>query len=322
VPGIAGVHPQEFRMKALLRSVAALFTVAAIAAGGAASAQDKQSLSTQREKESYMVGLDVGQSIAPVGPDLDIAAFERAIRNAFAGGKPLLDATESKAVGNALMQRIAARNGQAGAKPVEIAKDKVGLLVGSDVGRSLAPIKDEIDLPVVLQGVRTVLSKGPSLLSEAEAGSVREAFSARLQSKLQAQATAAADKNKAEGDAFLAKNKTVKGVFTTKSGLQYMVLRQGAGPRPKPGERVRVNYQGALLDGTVFDSSYERGQPAEFGLSQVIAGWQEGVSMMPVGGKYRFWIPGNLGYGAAGSPPTIGPNTLLVFDVELLGVAQ
>ena len=174
---------------------------------------------------------------------------------------------------------------------------------------------------MLLQAVRTVLSKGTPLLQEAEAGTVREAFSARLQSKMQAQATAAADRNKTEGDAFLARNKTVKGVFTTRSGLQYMVLRQGAGPLPKPGERVRVNYQGSLLDGTVFDSSYERGQPAEFGLSQVIAGWAEGVGMMPVGGKYRFWIPGSLGYGAAGSPPTIGPNALLVFDVELLGVA-
>jgi FKBP-type peptidyl-prolyl cis-trans isomerase FkpA len=310
-------------MKAFLRSMAAMFTVAAIAAGGAASAQDKQSLSTQREKESYMVGLDVGQSIAPVGPDLDVVAFERAIRTAFAGGKPLLDAAESKAVGNALMQRIAARNGQAGAKAVDIAKDKVGLLVGSDVGRSLAPIKDEIDLPVLLQAVRTVLSKGVPLLSEAEAGSVREAFSARLQSKLQAQATAAADKNKAEGDAFLAKNKTVKGVFTTQSGLQYMVLRQGAGVRPKPGDRVRVNYSGTLLDGTVFDSSYERGQPAEFALSQVIAGWTEGVGMMPVGGKYRFWVPGDLAYGAKGTPGgPIGPNATLVFDVELLDVVQ
>ena len=119
---------------------------------------------------------------------------------------------------------------------------------------------------------------------------------------MQAKAAAAAGSNRAEGDRFLAENKAVKGVFTTPSGLQYMVLRQGAGPRPMPTDRVRVNYEGTLLDGTVFDSSYERGQPAEFGLNQVIAGWTEGVSMMPVGAKYRFWIPGDLAYGAKGAP--------------------
>jgi FKBP-type peptidyl-prolyl cis-trans isomerase FkpA len=99
-----------------------------------------------------------------------------------------------------------------------------------------------------------------------------------------------------------------------------MVLRQGAGPRPLPISRVRVNYQGTLLDGTVFDSSYERKEPAEFGLDQVIAGWTEGVAMMPVGAKYRFWVPSSLAYGEKGAPGSIPPNSTLVFDVELLQV--
>ena len=117
----------------------------------------------------------------------------------------------------------------------------------------------------------------------------------------------------------LPRTSTVKGVFTTASGLQYMILRQGTGPRPKPSDRVKVNYHGTLLDGSVFDSSYDRGQPAEFALNQVIPGWTEGVGMMPVGGKYRFWIPGDLAYGAKGTAgQPIGPNATLVFDVELL----
>ncbi|WP_147652344.1 FKBP-type peptidyl-prolyl cis-trans isomerase N-terminal domain-containing protein [Vulcaniibacterium gelatinicum] len=310
-------------MKALMRGVAALLTLAALAAVSLAVAQDKTTLATEREKVGYMIGLDVGRSISPVGPDLDMAAFERAIVNAFAGGKPLLDEAESRNVAQALMQRIAARSGRAqpGQPVPEVAKDKVGLLVGTDVGRSLAPIKAEFDLPLFLQGVRTVLAGGKPLLSDEEANALRQSFSRRLQEKMQAEAAALAQKNKQEGAAFLAKNKTVKGVYTTPSGLQYMVLRQGAGPRPKPTDVVRVNYHGTRLDGTVFDSSYERGQPAEFALNQVIPGWTEGVGLMPVGSKYRFWIPAELAYGENG-PPGIGPNATLVFDVELLDIRK
>ena len=311
-------------MKPFVRGVAVLFTTAAVFFGGAASAQDKTVLTTEREKASYMVGTDVGRSIAPVAPDLDLASFEKAIRNSFEGGEPLLTAEEAKATGQALMARIAARSGRApaeGAAPPAVEKGKVGLLVGADIGRALKPIKDEIDFAVFLQGVRTVLANGKSLLSDADIAAVRQAFSEKVQTQMQAKAAAAAGTNQSEGAEFLARNKTTKGVFSTPSGLQYMVLRQGAGARPKATDRVRVNYQGTLLDGTKFDSSYDRGQPAEFALNQVIAGWTEGLGLMPVGAKYRFWIPGDLGYGAKGTPDgSIGPNATLVFDVELLSI--
>lgn len=313
-------------MKALLRGAAAFAVGLAVVAG--AQAQDKGALSSERDKVSYMVGLDVARSLEAIKDDIDMAAFERAVQNGMQGGEPLLQEAEAREVGQALMQVVAARRGQPvpgqapGATPPEPpAKDKVGYLVGADVGRSLAPIKDELDLAVTMQALRTALAGGTPLLDEAEANEVRNAFSQRIQSRLQAEMAARGEKNKAAGTEFLAKNRQVKGVFTTPSGLQYMVLRQGAGQRPKVSDSVRVNYRGTLLDGTVFDSSYERGQPAEFPLGGVIAGWQEGLGLMPIGAKYRFWIPGELGYGPRGTPDgSIGPNATLVFDVELLDI--
>ena len=297
---------------------AASLLLIAMFASGIAHAQ--ATLSTERDKVGYMIGMDVAKSVAPAVPDMDMAAFQRGIDNAMAGGKPLLDEAASKQVGQALMDSINARKG--GGKPAAaVDRSKVGLLVGSDIGRSLAAIKAEFDMPMFLAGFKAASDPaGKPLLSDAEANAIRSGFSARLTAAKQAESIALAQANLKAGEAFLAKNKTVKGVFTTPSGLQYMVLRQGNGPRAKPGQRVRVNYEGKLLDGTVFDSSYARGQPAEFSLSQVIAGWTEGVGLMPTGGKYRFWIPANLAYGEKGMGGDIPPNSTLTFDVELLGV--
>lgn len=307
-------------MKSILRGLAAcLLAIAGTAT--AAQAADTAPLATDRAKASYMVGMDVGHDLTSVGPDLDLATFQKAMENAFNGGKPAFSPEDRKVLVQALMQRIAVRTGRAPAGTSEptVSKQDAGTVVGADIGRSLAPIHDEIDVPVMMQALRTVLSNGKPLLSDEEATAVRAAFAQRMQAKLQAAVAAQAGKNEAEGAAFLAQNKSVKGVYTTPSGLQYMVLRQGAGVRPKPGDRVRVNYEGRLLDGTVFDSSYARGQPFEFSPDQVIPGWREAMTLMPVGSKYRFWIPANLAYGPQGSPP-IGPNATLVFDVELMGI--
>lgn len=306
----------SFSVSASLRATCVLLI--AMFASGLAQAQT--TLATERDKVGYMIGMDVAKSVAPAVPDMDMAAFQRAVDNALAGGKPLLDEAASKQVGQALMASINVRKG--GGKPAAaLDRNKVGLLVGSDIGRSLAAIKGEFDMPMFLAGFKAASDPAAKpLLGDAEANAVRTAFSARLTAAKQAETMALAQANLKAGEAFLAKNKTVKGVFTTPSGLQYMVLRQGNGPRAKPGQKVRVNYEGKLLDGTVFDSSYERGQPAEFGLNQVIAGWTEGVGLMPTGAKYRFWIPANLAYGEKGMGGDIPANSTLTFDVELLGV--
>lgn len=312
-------------MKRLVRGVAAAMAATLAMMGGNALAQgagEKTALTSEREKVSYAIGLDIARSFQPVAPFVDLAAFEKAVQNAFAGGQPLQGEAEAQATDAALRVHLAASQGQTppgmapGAKPPALDKTKVGLMLGDRaVGPSLAPLKGEIDLPVLMQAIRTAFAKGTPLLSDSEAQATMQAYLARKQGEASA-------KGRAEGAAFLGKNKAQKGVITTGSGLQYMVLRPGSGAHPTPSSTVRVNYEGKLLDGTVFDSSYKRGQPAEFPLTGVIAGWTEGIPLMTVGSKYRFWIPSELAYGERGSPGSIPPNSTLTFDVELLGILQ
>ncbi len=304
-----------------VRGALASLVMGASMMAGTAVAQDKTTLATEKEKVSYAIGLDVARSFQPIAQDIDFAAMKKALDNALAGGQPLQSEEQAQATHNALQVAVAARSGQRvpgmppGSEPPAPTKEQVGLLVGDRmVGPSLLPLKDEIDAAVLMQAVRTSLGKtGTPLMTEQEAASTLQGF---MSSKQQA----VAGKNRADGAAFLSKNKGQKGVLTTPSGLQYMVLREGSGPRPVASDTVRVNYEGKLLDGTVFDSSYQRGEAVEFPLDRVIAGWTEGVGLMPVGAKYRFWIPSDLAYGEGGSPPKIGPNATLTFDVELLGI--
>ncbi|WP_129135978.1 FKBP-type peptidyl-prolyl cis-trans isomerase [Luteimonas sp. YGD11-2] len=313
-------------MKKAMRGAAALCLAAmcAVAVPATVLAQG-QPLQGERAQISYMVGMDVGQSIAPVGPDIDYAALERGIRNAFEGGEPLLSEQDVAQTAQALMQRIALRNGQTppgmppGAAPQEVDREKVGLMVGSDIGRSLQPIQGELELAVLVQGLRARVEGGPLLMDDAQADALRQSFSDRVRKDMEAQQAQAGERNRTEGETFLAGNRNETGVQVTPSGLQYRVVRQGSGRRPVASDRVRVHYEGKLLDGTVFDSSYERGRPADFGLGQVIPGWTEGVALMPIGSKYRFWIPARLGYGAKGTEG-IPPEATLVFDVELLDI--
>lgn len=311
-----------------LRGLVALVSTAALLASTSVTAQTP--LATDREKVSYAIGTDVGKSFVPVGPDLDLPAFERALRHAFAGNKPLLAEADAKVVDAALRASLAAREpvpGQApGAKPANpvsskpVDKIKVGhLTAGYMVGPRLMTIRDEIDVGVLVRGMRDALG-GKLAMDEAQIRATLEAFGTRQQAIAQQRTAKLGADNTATGKSFLEKNAAVKGVFKTASGLQYMVLRQGSGARPKPANRVRVHYKGTLLDGKTFDSSYDRGQPADFGLDQVIAGWTEGVGLMPTGSKYRFWVPSSLGYGAKGAGQDIGPNATLVFDVELLEI--
>ena len=221
-----------------------------------------------------------------------------------------------------------AKPAMAGAKPaaaapapVAIDKNKVSTMVGMDIGKGLTQNKDDIDIKVVEQALEATLKGEKTALTAEEALAVRQSFMQQMQAKRVADQKVAADKNKKEGVDFLAANKGKPGVKTTASGLQYLVEKEGTGPKPKATDTVKVNYLGTKIDGTKFDSSYDRNQPATFPLNGVIKGWTEGMQLMPVGSKYKLFIPADLGYGENGPGP-IGPNATLIFEVELLDIEK
>ena len=202
-------------------------------------------------------------------------------------------------------------------------KDQDSYMVGMALGKQLEPMKDDIDLDVVTKAIRSTFKGEKLLMTEQQAMETGQSFGQRMQAKAVAKMMADAKKNTEAGQAFLAQNAKKPGVQTTPSGLQYQVITEGKGPKPKPSDTVKVNYKGTLLDGKVFDDSSQHGGAAEIPLQAVVPGWREGVTLMPVGSKYRFWIPGNLGYGDKVPPGApIGPNATLVFDVELLEIVQ
>lgn len=171
----------------------------------------------------------------------------------------------------------------------------------------------DIDTDAFTKGLIDVLKGNTPDMSMEKAQSVINQFFAKLQAE-------AVENNKKEGEAFLAKNKEKAGVVVTASGLQYEILTQGTGSRPKATDTVRCHYEGRLINGQVFDSSFKRNQPADFPVNQVIPGWVEALQLMPVGSKWRLYIPSNLAYGEHGAGELIGPNTTLIFDVELLEI--
>ena len=211
---------------------------------------------------------------------------------------------------------------RAEAPKLETEKDKASYVVGMQIGGSLQQIKDDIDLDVVFAAIRSGLNGDEPALSREEAMAVQQAFAQRLKAKAEAETLAKAEANKKDGEAFLAANKGKAGVKSTASGLQYKVVTEGKGAKPAATDTVKVHYTGTLLDGTKFDSSVDRGEPAQFALNQVIPGWTEGLQLMPVGSKYEFWIPSELAYGDRATPGPIGPNATLHFEVELLDIVK
>ena len=199
--------------------------------------------------------------------------------------------------------------------------DKLSYARGIGIGSQLAGMgARELNIDDFAQAIKDVISGSQLKVDNVEAQTLVQNFFQEQEAKQQAAAAEAGKAAKAEGEAFLAENGKKEGIVTLPSGLQYQVLKEGNGKKPSATDQVVCHYEGTLIDGTVFDSSYQRNQPATFGLNQVIPGWTEGVQLMQEGAKYRFFIPYKLAYGERGAGAQIPPFATLVFDVELIEV--
>jgi len=201
-------------------------------------------------------------------------------------------------------------------------QEKLGYAIGMNIGLGMKQKNVNADLDQIVAGLKASYTGEETLLSQDEMGQILTAYQQEMQMQMMAEAAAAAEENAKQAEAFLTENGKQDGVTTLASGLQYKVVTEGSGASPKPESTVEVHYKGTLIDGTEFDSSYKRGEPASFPVGGVIPGWTEALQLMKEGAKWELAIPPALAYGERGAPPVIPPNSALVFEVELLKVVK
>ncbi len=201
-------------------------------------------------------------------------------------------------------------------------KKKVSYAIGLDIGQNFKARAMDIDLDILFQGLKDAQKSGEPLLNKDDIQKVMAQFQQDMMKAEQEKRAVQGQGNKAIEEAFLKENAQKPGVKVTASGLQYKIITEGSGPMPKESDTVKVHYRGTLLNGTEFDSSYKRNEPAVFQLSGVIKGWVEALQLMKVGSKYQIFLPSALAYGEQGAGQAIGPNSTLIFEVELLGIEK
>jgi FKBP-type peptidyl-prolyl cis-trans isomerase len=219
-------------------------------------------------------------------------------------------------------QKAPAANSATSAPVLKTQEDKVSYAIGMSIARSLKRDGLDVEPTILMHGLKDELAGGKLLLTDDEAKAAIATVQKEAREKQEAKMKLAGEENKKQGEAFLAANKSKEGVVTLPSGLQYKIEKQGDGPKPLATDTVECNYRGTLIDGKEFDSSYKRGTPASFPVGGVIKGWTEILQLMPVGSKYQVFIPAELAYGARGAGADIGPNSTLIFEVELLSIKQ
>lgn len=201
-------------------------------------------------------------------------------------------------------------------------REKISYLYGMDIGKNLKNIPDEFDLAALSRGLNDSYQGKATLIPDADVGAIRTSYQKTLREKMDAQRKEQGVKNKAEGAKFLESNKAKPGVKVTSSGLQYRAIKEGTGAQIKEGDRVKLQYRGKLIDGTQFDSSYDRNGPLVLPVTGMIKGWTEGLQLMKVGSTYELVMPSELGYGDRGAGKQIGPEAVLVFEVEAIGIEE
>jgi FKBP-type peptidyl-prolyl cis-trans isomerase FklB len=214
----------------------------------------------------------------------------------------------------------------AAAVPLKTRKEKfsyaLGMNIGTGYSQGLKKQSVEVDWNLLAQGLKDAAAGSKTRLTQEEAQAVLNEVQTEIKKQQQEKTQQAAAANKTEGEAFLAANKSKDGVVTLPSGLQYKILTAGTGPKPTASDSVKCNYRGTLINGTEFDSSYKRGQPATFAVGQVIKAWTEALQLMPMGSKWQLFVPSSLAYGERGAGAEIGPNATLIFEVELLSIEE
>ncbi|MFK7971801.1 MAG: FKBP-type peptidyl-prolyl cis-trans isomerase N-terminal domain-containing protein [Bacteroidia bacterium] len=278
-------------------------------------------LANQTDSIAYALGLSLAEQTSKDGVMLDPAMLEKGCAETVAGTSSFNDASFQ-----ALMQTFSIELQGRQGKPFTAEDapvtnmDSVSYAIGFNVAKGIKDIQDTYEPKLIAQGYADGIKEGEgnTLITSAEMSSLMQVYGDKQQAAFAEKQAAEGAENEKAGAAFLAENKDKEGVKTTASGLQYKVIREGAGASPSAENTVTAHYEGRLLDGTIFDSSYERGQPADFPLNRVIPGWTEGLQLMKKGSKFQFYIPQNIAYGERGSPPKIGAKATLIFDVELI----
>jgi FKBP-type peptidyl-prolyl cis-trans isomerase len=303
-----------------LPNIAASVLAATIFFAGSAAAQQTPATdpSTTAPASTTPAATDGSTSAAKPKPATKpAAASQSGSSGQTAGTSKTQTGTDAKSSTGAAAQHHAA------AVPLVLKtdKDKQSYAIGMNIGKSIHRDGVDVDPNILLRGMKDALAGGKTVLSDDEAKTVMTNLQANMRKEQAEKAQQAGDANKKAGDAFLAANKTKDGVVTLPSGLQYKILTQGTGPKPTATDTVVCNYKGTLLDNSEFDSSYSRNQPLTIPVSGVIKGWTEALQLMPVGSKWQLFIPSDLAYGPQAKGP-IGPNSTLIFEVQLLSIQE